>query len=105
MNIKTNNVYKLFNHTTMKQYLMIGAVALVFLSSCGSSNKDSNAGLNDKKAELAKLKTEKDKLDSKITSLETEIGKLDTSAAVAQKTKLVAIQKLAPMDFVHYIEL
>jgi hypothetical protein len=56
MNSKTNNVHQLFNHTTMKQYLVIAAAALVFLSSCGSSKKEGNAVLNDKKAALEKLK-------------------------------------------------
>ena len=98
-------MYKLINNTTMKQYLVIGAAAIVFLSSCGNSKKEGNADLNDKKAALEKLKGDKDKIDTKITSLETEIAKLDTSAAAAQKTKLVAVQTLAASDFAHYIEL
>ncbi|MEO5890670.1 MAG: efflux RND transporter periplasmic adaptor subunit [Ferruginibacter sp.] len=88
----------------MKHYLVIGATALIFLSSCGSSKKDGNAELNDKKANLEKLKGERDKLDKSIISLEGEIGKIDTSA-IAAKTKLVAVQTLATADFNHYIEL
>ena len=102
---KTNNVFTLINHTSMKQYLIIGASALVLLSSCGDSKKDSNANLNDKKVALEKLKGDKDKLDKKITSLETAIAKLDTSAANAQKAKLVAVQTIATADFAHFIEL
>jgi hypothetical protein len=49
---KTNNVFKLINHTTMKQYLVISAAALVFLSSCNNSKKEGSAELNDKKAAL-----------------------------------------------------
>jgi RND family efflux transporter MFP subunit len=89
----------------MKQYLIISAAALVFLSSCGESKKDGNAALNDKKVALEKLKGEKEKVDGEIASLEKEIAKLDTSAAAQQKTKLVAIQTLAITDFAHYIEL
>ncbi|MDN3659073.1 efflux RND transporter periplasmic adaptor subunit [Ferruginibacter paludis] len=102
---KTNNVNKIMNHTTMKQFVAIPAAALILLCSCGDSKKDSNANLNDKKAALEKLKGEKDKLDSKITSLETDLAKIDTSAAAQQKAKLVAVQTLAASDFAHYIEL
>lgn len=89
----------------MKQYLVIGATAMLFLSSCGSSKKEGNAILNDKKAQLEKLKGEKDKLDKQIGSLEKEVNAIDTSAAAAQKTKLVAIQTLEVTNFNHYIEL
>ncbi|MEP7143136.1 MAG: efflux RND transporter periplasmic adaptor subunit [Ferruginibacter sp.] len=105
MIIQTNNVYKLFNPITMKQYLIAGIVALLFLSSCGNSKKDGNAALNDKKSDLQKLKGEKNKIDASIATLETEIAKLDTSADAAQKTKLVAVQTLATEDFTHFIEL
>jgi RND family efflux transporter MFP subunit len=54
---------------------------------------------------LQKLKTEQDKLANQIKTLEAEIAKIDTSAAAAQKTKLVAIQKITKTDFAHYIEL
>lgn len=89
----------------MKQYLILSALAVMLLSSCGSSKKEGNAALNDKKAGLEKLKSERDKLDSKINGLEKEIAKLDTSAGAAQKTKLVAVHTLAATDFAHYIEL
>ncbi len=79
--------------------------AVVFLSSCGSSKKEGDATLNDKKAALEKLKTDKQNLDGKITSLEKEISKLDTSAANMPKAKLVALQTLAITEFTHYIEL
>jgi membrane fusion protein, multidrug efflux system len=105
MTNKTNRVYNLFNHTTMKKFLVTGVAAVLILTSCGDSKKDGNAELNDKKAALEKLKGEKDKVDGQITSLEKEIAKLDTSAANQPKTKLVAIQTLAATDFAHYIEL
>ena len=102
---KTNNLFKLINNIIMKKYVVIGATALVFLTSCGNSTKEGIADLKDKKAELEKLKADKDKIDTKIAGLETAIAKLDTSATAAQKTKLVAIQTLAVTDFTHYIEL
>lgn len=105
MTIKTNNLSKFFNHTTMKQYLITGAAALMLLSSCGSSKKEGDAALNDKKAALEKLKGEKNTIDTKIAGLEKEIAALDTSVAAAQKTKLVAIKTIAAADFSHYIEL
>lgn len=89
----------------MRQYLVTSLAAVILFSSCGSSKKEDNAALNEKKVELEKLKSDKDKLDGKIGSLEKEIAKLDTSAANAPKTKLVAIQTLAVGDFAHYIEL
>ena len=89
----------------MRQYLIAGAAALVFLSSCGNSKKEGNAALNDKKAALEKLKGENTKIDEKIATLEAEISKLDTSADASQKTKLVAVQTIALADFSHYIEL
>jgi RND family efflux transporter MFP subunit len=89
----------------MKQYLIISAAALVFLSSCSDSKKDSNAALNDKKVALEKLKAENTKIDEKIATLEKEILKLDTNAAAAQKAKFVSVQTIALADFSHYIEL
>ena len=89
----------------MRQYLIAGAAALVFLSACGDSKKEGNAALNDKKAALEKLKGENTKIDEKIATLEAEISKLDTSADAAQKTKLVSVQTIALADFSHYIEL
>ncbi len=89
----------------MKNFLVTGVTAVLFLTSCGDNKKEGNAELNDKKAALEKLKGEKDKVDGQINSLEKEIAKLDTSAANQPKTKLVAIQTLAATDFAHYIEL
>ncbi len=89
----------------MRKYTIIVLAAAALLSSCGSSKKEADAALNDKKAALEKLKTDKNNLDSKITSLEKEISKLDTSAANMPKAKLVALQTLALTEFTHYIEL
>jgi len=89
----------------MKPFLLIGASAVLLLSSCGNSKKEGNAVLNDKKAKLEKLKGEKTTIDGQITTLEKEIARLDTSAAATQKTKLVAVQTVTTSDFAHYIEL
>lgn len=80
----------------MKYTLSI--VAMFILASCGNSAKDSNATLNDKKAELQKLKDQSKKLEEDIT-------KLDTAAAKAEKPKLVALTTIAPETFTHYIDL
>lgn len=80
----------------MRQSLMIAALFL--LAACGSSSKDGNATLNDKKAELQKLKDQQAKL-------EKEIAKLDTAAAKAEKPKLVTLATLAPDSFTHFIDL
>jgi len=89
----------------MRQYLVTAMAAAILFSSCGSSKKEDNAALTEKKAALEKLKADKEKLDGQIGNLEKEIAKLDTSAANAPKTKLVAVQTLALTDFAHYIEL
>ena len=72
----------------MKQYLITALIAAIFFSSCGSSSKDNNAAINDKKVALEKLKGEKGKLEEKIKSLETDLIKLDPASSTAQKAKL-----------------
>lgn len=82
--------------TNMRYTLMIAAILL--LAACGSSSKESNATLTDKKAELQKLK-------NKVKSLEDDIAKTDTAAAKAEKAKLVTLTTLAPENFMHFIDL
>jgi RND family efflux transporter MFP subunit len=89
----------------MKQYLIAGAVAVMLLSSCGSSTKEKDTPLNEKRASLEKLKSEKAKLDAQIKSIEGEINKMDPANSSAQKAKLVAVQTLQPVAFDHFIEL
>ncbi len=89
----------------MKQNVIIAAITLLFLSSCGNSKKEVNAVLNDKKAELEKLKSEKAKIDNKIKEVEKIIATLDPVSADMQNSKLVAVQTLQPKEFGHYIEL
>ncbi len=91
----------------MKKIAQISiAVALtLFVASCGNSKKDSNASLNDKKAELEKLKANRAKTDEEIQRLKTELEKLDTSSVDASKIKLVAAAPVTTQDFKHYIDL
>ena len=89
----------------MKQYLITGLAATILFSSCGSSSKETNAAINDKKVALEKLKADKTKLDDQIKKMETDLIKLDPSSSTAQKAKLVSVQTLAPSVFNHFIEL
>jgi membrane fusion protein, multidrug efflux system len=89
----------------MKLYLITVLGAAFFLSSCGSSSKDNNAAINDKKVALEKLKGEKGKLDEQIKTLETDLTKLDPASSTAQKAKLVTVLTLASTSFNHFIEL
>ncbi|RYY64514.1 MAG: efflux RND transporter periplasmic adaptor subunit [Chitinophagaceae bacterium] len=84
--------------------ILSALVLLLLLASCGNSSKDSNASLNDKKAELEKLRGEQKKLSDKITALEAEIAKADPAASAAT-AKLVAVQPLSTDNFTHFIEL
>jgi RND family efflux transporter MFP subunit len=89
----------------MKKYFLIAITGISLLTSCGSSTKENNAALNDKKAALEKLRGDKAKLDAQITLLEADINKLDPAGSSTQKAKLVAVQTLATADFNHFIEL
>ena len=86
----------------MKQYLITGLATIVILSSCGSSQKDDNASLNDKKAALEKLKTEKNKSEEQIRKLEAELSKLDSTNV---KAKLISISPVVTKNFQHFIDL
>lgn len=89
----------------MKQYLITAASALVLLTSCGSSTKDKNAAITDKKVAIEKLKTDKAKLDEQIKTMETDLNKMDPANSSAQKPKLVSVQTISPGSFSHFIEL
>lgn len=80
----------------MKQAVTI--IAMIALVACGSSSKDSNPALSEKKAQLKKLQDQQ-------KVLEAEITKLDTAAAKAEKSKLVTLATIAPETFTHYIDL
>jgi len=87
-----------FNHMPHILKASIVAAFVLTLAACGSSTKESNASLTDKKAELQKLKDQQKKL-------EDDIAKIDTAASKAEKAKLVTLSPIAPGDFTHYIDL
>lgn len=89
----------------MKQYILPALTAIIVLSACGSSKKEGDAGLNDKKAALEKLKNDQSAQNEKIQQLEAELARLDTGAAKSAATKLVAIAPVGTQDFKHYIEM
>jgi membrane fusion protein, multidrug efflux system len=74
------------------------AVSVLILAACGSSSKEKNVSLTDKKAELQKLKDQQKKL-------EEQISKIDTAGSKAEKAKLVTLATIAPESFTHYIDL
>lgn len=84
----------------IKRLLFIAAA--IALASCGA--KDNN-GLAGKKTELEKLKKEQASITGKIKLLEMDIAKMDTSSNKEQLAKLVGIAAIAPINFVHYIDL
>lgn len=87
-----------------KNILALLLVAFV-AASCGNTQKDQKADLNDKRAQLEKLKAEQKKLSEQIAQLEAEIGKADPASARAEKAKLVQVAAVQPANFSHYIDL
>jgi membrane fusion protein, multidrug efflux system len=85
-------------------YVLMIASSVLLFSACGSSRKEDNAALGDKKAKLEKIKKEKGDLDNEIKKLEQEITKADP-AAQNDRAKLVAVSTVLQQDFTHYIEL
>jgi membrane fusion protein, multidrug efflux system len=85
-------------------YVLMIASSVLLLSTCGSSRKEDNAALGDKKAKLEKIKKEKGDLDNEIKKLEAEIAKADPTAQNG-RAKLVAVSTVLQQDFTHYIEL
>ncbi len=72
------------------------------LASCGGKDKDP---LSAKKAELEKLKKEQTDVSDKVKALEADIAKIDTASDKEQIAKLVGVAAIAPINFVHYIDL
>ena len=91
----------------MKKIKQISIVffTTLLIASCGSSNKDNAAGINDKKAALEKLKADRTKTDEEIKKLQAELEKLDSNSANAAKVRLVSIEAVTIQDFKHYIDL
>ena len=85
--------------------ITIAASAVFIMASCGNSQKDESAAINDKKAALEKLKANRAKNDEEIKKLQTELEKIDSNTANAAKIKLVGIAPVTVQDFKHYIDL
>src|SRR6185436_4978435 len=86
-------------HKTLKIFTLV--IALV-VSSCGA--KKTTDTVTEKKAKLETLKKQQQQVNDEISALEKEIYKLDPSSK-PEKAKLVAVTKLLPQNFNHYIDL
>ncbi len=85
----------------MHKILTVAALSTsLLMASCG--NKDS---LDAMKAKLTDLKGQQDNLSGQIDSLQAKIERQDTTFGVKAKSKLVAVNTLAPTSFTHYIDL
>lgn len=98
------------NSQHSKLYIMqknIYGLLLVALiaASCGNSQKDAKAEVNDKKAKLEKLKKDQGDLNQEIKNLESEIAKLDPNSAKVENAKLVSLSPVQPAGFEHFIDL
>jgi RND family efflux transporter MFP subunit len=83
-------------NTIFLSALFTGTILLV---SCGNPDP-----IAKKKAEIQDLKDKQADLSKKIQTAETELAKIDTSVKI-EKTKLVAVQPVAPISFTHFIDL
>lgn len=83
----------------------IAVFTMFLIASCGNSQKDVTATINDKKTELEKLKSAKAKNEADIAKLQAELEKIDSVTANAAKIKLVAVTPVTTADFTHYIDL
>ncbi len=90
----------------MSKVNIIPVIFIAVLASCSgktdTAKKDND--LTQKKAKLEQLKKQQDDLNKQIITLQAEIIKLDPSAN-PEKAKLVAVEKLSPENFTHYINL
>jgi membrane fusion protein, multidrug efflux system len=84
-----------------KIFLSALTTGTIFLISCSQAGDP----VAKQKEELQKLKDQQSTLTSKIQKAEDALGKVDSSSAKKEKTKLVAVQPVSPVNFTHYIEL
>ncbi len=84
--------------------ITLAATVAIVLAACGSSSKEKNGGLNEKKAALEKLKDQQKEVNDKIAKLQDEILKIDPTAADT-KAKLVAVSPVGTDTFTHFIDL
>ena len=83
------------------QKLSLIVFSTLILASCADSDKKD---LESKKKELADDKGQLKDLTVKIETLEKEIAKMDTTFKIDQKSKIVEVDELKPINFKHYIE-
>jgi membrane fusion protein, multidrug efflux system len=88
----------------MRKYILGLLLVGIIAASCGSSKKEKDGALNDKKIELEKIKKEQTELAIKAQKLEKEIAELDPAAA-QNTAKLVSVTPVGSGDFAHYIDL
>lgn len=83
--------------------VIIIVAAFTTLGACTAKPGDKKA-IADKKAQLEKLKAEQKTINDKVTTAEAELLKLDPSLK-KENAKLVAIAKIEPENFTHFIDL
>jgi membrane fusion protein, multidrug efflux system len=79
-------------------------IVVIVIASCGAKTNTTSVTITEKKAKLEALKKQQKDLNDQIAALEKEIITLDPSAK-PEKAKLVAVTKLEPQNFNHYIDL
>jgi RND family efflux transporter MFP subunit len=85
-------------------YSLIITAGVFLLVSCEAKTSNTTSALTEKKAKLETLKKQQQQLSDQINALEKDIYALDPSAR-PEKAKLVAVTKLLPQNFNHYIDL
>jgi len=88
----------------MKKIITLFVVTTMLLVSCGKSDKQSNAALQEKKAQLKKLEDQKAQTETQIQKLQEEINKLEGGTNLAN-VKLVAVTSVLSQNFNHSIDL
>ncbi len=88
----------------MKKIITLFVVTTMLLVSCGKSDKQSNAALQEKKSQLKKLEEQKAQTETQIQKLQEEINKLEGGTNLAN-VKLVAVTSVLSQNFNHSIDL
>ena len=90
----------------MQTIKLTAFISLMLLSaSCGSSKKEKDSVVTEKKVQLEKLKSDRTTIEEKIKALEADIARLDTGAAKTEKVKLVSVIPVTAQNFQHFIDL
>ena len=83
----------------MKNLILI-LTTLLLLSACNGSK----TGIDEKKADLAKLEKQHEEISKKILTLKEEIKNSDPKAKDDKKRKSVQVTEVSPQDFKHFID-